>query len=66
MLIRNYSSRGSAPLKESALAKLQTAIDKADLYYSGYSSTSRQGKIPHTQVVEPAIDAIGTFLAKAR
>ncbi len=65
LLIKNYSSKGSTPLKEKALSGLQSAIENADLYYSGFNSTTRTGKIPHTQVVEPAIDALGAFLALA-
>lgn len=66
LLIKNYSSRGSTPLKEKALSELESAIENADLYYSSYNSTTRTGKIPHTHVVKPAIDAISAFLAKVR
>lgn len=66
ILIKDYCSPGMGPLKERTLAKLQTVMEKADLYYASYNRNKQQTTVSFTQVVGPAEEAITYFLAKAK
>ena len=63
LLIKEYSQPGVEPLKKQALVKLQEAMDQADAYYEGKNRKRHLRAVSHTHVVQPAQEAIATFLA---
>lgn len=65
LLINEYSQPGIEPSKEQALVKLQEAMDQAEAYFDGKNRKRQWESISHTQVVQPAQEAITLFLAKA-
>jgi hypothetical protein len=66
LLISDYSQPGIEPSRRQALVKLREAMDQAEAYFDCKNRKRQRETISHARVVQPAREAITTFLAAAR